>query len=639
MKRYPRFAIRVSPLMFLLLLFISPVALFAQKGGQMPITASAEARALFLQGRNKVDNLEDPGMLFEQAIQKDPNFALAYLYAGRTNQEFWKNLEKAVSLTDKVSAGEKEWILAAKAQAEGNSTERKQHLEQLLKLHPGDVRAHEQMAIYYRSIGDDASSLKHFAEAVKLDKNYAPGYNSIGYAYISLGRYPDAEQSFKTYIQLIPKNPNPYDSYAELLLKMGRYDESIEQYNKALALDPTFFNSYGGVGNNYIFKGDYVKARAAYQSMFDKAPDDGGRDQALVALMGSYFHEGKVDEALKVNERRREMAEKSKDVQRLIGIYSNAGFLLAESGRLDEAAKQFEMADQLREDASLSPAFKENARLGKMQNRARLLIARQEFGPAKTELEEIGRFVAAKKNPNQERAYNQTLGLLELGQKNYAKAVEYFSKAAPDDPYVWYYTAQAYEGLGDKQNATKLYRRIADWNQNDTGYAVVRPRAIAKLAEASSLASGQTTGTKPDESNAMGEKVGATSSAEQELIKLDKEWGEAGLRGDAAVLEGILADDFMGVSPTGIATKAQSIAEAKTNAANITNATYIADQYTVRFLDPNTAVMTHSALEKGLDKGKEYTDQHRSMHVWVKRNGRWQVVASQATPVPTKSTP
>ena len=146
------------------------------------------------------------------------------------------------------------------------------------------------------------------------------------------------------------------------------------------------------------------------------------------------------------------------------------------------------------------------------------------------------------------------------------------------------------------------------------------------------------TETKPvaDQAKPVGEPVAATPSAEQELIAIDKQWGDAGLKGDSAVLESILADDFSGIGPTGVVTKAQSIAEAKTNAPNITNATYVADEYTVRFLDPNTAVMTHRAVEKGLNKGKEYTDQHRSMHVWVKRDGRWQVVASQASPIPQK---
>ncbi len=149
----------------------------------------------------------------------------------------------------------------------------------------------------------------------------------------------------------------------------------------------------------------------------------------------------------------------------------------------------------------------------------------------------------------------------------------------------------------------------------------------------------QTPEKKVEKVQPTGEKVSSTSNAEQELINLDKQWGDAGLRGDATTLEGILADDFIGVSETGVATKAQNIAEAKTNAPNLTNATYVASDYTVRFLDANTAVMTHSALEKGLDKGKEYSNQHRSMHVWVKRDGRWRVVASQATPVQQKATP
>ena len=158
--------------------------------------------------------------------------------------------------------------------------------------------------------------------------------------------------------------------------------------------------------------------------------------------------------------------------------------------------------------------------------------------------------------------------------------------------------------------------------------------ALAVLVMAASLAIGQTTEKKPDQAKPAGEKVAASSSsADQDLIKLDKEWGEAGLHGDTAALERILADDFMGSGPTGVMTKAQSVAQAKSDSANITDATYIADEYTVRWLDKDTAIMFHRAVEKGKNKGADYTDQHRSIHVWKKVNGRWQVVASQALPI------
>jgi tetratricopeptide (TPR) repeat protein len=471
----------------LLMLFIAPAALLAQQK-EMPLTTSKEALALFVQGRNKSENLEDPGTLFEQTIQKDPNFALAYLFAGRTNQEFRKNVEKAASLVDKVSPGEREWILAAKDQVDGNLAGRKMHLEQLLKLHPADKRAHSQMGFYYRSIGDDATALRHFTESVKLDKKYAPAYNNIGYSNLSLGRYADSERAFKTYIKLIPKNPNPYDSYAELLMKRGEYDESIKQYNQALVIDPTFINSYRGIGNNYAYKRDYAKARESYQRMFDKASDDGLRDLALQSAMNSYVTEGQIVKALEVNEQRREIAEKAGDGASLIGIYTTAGYILVESGKLEDAAKQFELADQLRNDSSVAATVRENRRFGGMQNRARLLIARLEFDLAKTQLEEIKQYVSSRNNPNQVRSYNETAGFLELGQKNYAKALEYFAKADPNDPYVWYYQAVAQEAAGDGKQAASLYHKVSNWNQlDDTGYALVRTRAIAREVELAKL--------------------------------------------------------------------------------------------------------------------------------------------------------
>lgn len=43
--------------------------------------------------------------------------------------------------------------------------------------------------------------------------------------------------------------------------------------------------------------------------------------------------------------------------------------------------------------------------------------------------------------------------------------------------------------------------------------------------------------------------------------------------------------------------------------------------------------MTHRTTITGKRDGKDFTEMRRSMHVWVKRDGRWQVVATQATPI------
>ena len=456
-------------------------AIFAQTG-DMPLTASKEAVLLFNQGNSKADNLEDPGTLFDQAIQKDPNFAFGYLFAGQNNREFQKNLEMAVSLMDKASPGEREWILAAQEQANGNPAGQLGHLEQLLKLHPSDKRVHSQMGFYYRGLGDDATALRHFKNAVKMDKQFAPVYNNIGYSNMALGRLDDAEAAFKTYIKLIPSNPNPYDSYAEFLMKTGRFDESIKQYNMALAKDPTFLASYRGIGNNYGYKGDHAKSREVYQIVLDKATNDGQRNQALTSIVNSYIAEGKFDKALEVNEKRRMMAENQGDSQAVFFIHNLSGFINIESGNLEAAASHFAMATKVSDDPGFAPAQRENRRFNERGQQARLLAARGDFDAARVELKAMGEYLSTRKNINQQRNFNQVSGLVELKQKNYPKAQEFFAGANPNDPLVWYYQAVAFEQSGDKKSAAGLYRKIADWNQLDTpGYALVRPRAIAAL--------------------------------------------------------------------------------------------------------------------------------------------------------------
>ena len=461
------------------LLFAAFAPAAIAQSGDMPLTASKEALALFKQGLEKAENLEDPGTLFDQAVQKDPNFAFGYLFAGQNNMEFRQNLEKAVSLADKASPGEREWILAAQEQNNGNPIGRYGHLEKLMKLHPKDKRVQTQMAIYYRGIGDEANALRHFTESTKLDNKYAPAYNNIGYSNLALGKYKDAEAAFKTYIKLIPNNPNPYDSYAELLMQTGKFDESIKQYNMALSKDPTFIVSYRGMGNDYEYKGDHAKAREVYQLMFDKSTNDGNRDQALSSMMNSYIAEGNYPKALEMNERRIAMAEKAGDVQTMFQLRNLSGFINVETGDLDAAAKQYELAEKHANDPSLPAATAGNRRFNSGLQRARYLAARGEFDAARAEIEKARPHLEKSRNINQERNFSLAAGYIDLKQKNFAKALEHFAKANPADPLVWYYRAAAAEGSGDSKAATELYRRIATWNQLDTpGYALIRSKSV-----------------------------------------------------------------------------------------------------------------------------------------------------------------
>jgi tetratricopeptide (TPR) repeat protein len=454
---------------------------------EVPITTSSkEALNLFLSGRDKLENIEffEAAPLFDKAIQLDPNFALAYLYrasSGGGYNVFRQNLDKAVSISDKVSEGEKLQILFVQAQFDGNGLKQKEYLDQLLKSFPSDKRIHYWAGGYYYGINDFPTALVHLTKSAVLDNKYAPAYNLIGYCQSALGNYQEAEKAFQTYIELIPNNANPYDSYAELLLKMGKYDESIAQYKKALEKDPMFTTSLAGIGNNYIFKGDYGSARKYYQEYFDKAPTIDEKFSAIDLKATSFIHEGKIKEALTAYDEYRALAEKENLIPNTINSYLIQGLILAENGNSLEGMKYFQKSIDFMEKLKLQEAEKENFATFLMIERVYFLAANGELDKATDESEKCISKVESRKDPVQEMTLNSIMGYLECKKGNYDKAIQYFSKGTKDNPFYWYYTALAFSNKGDKQNALKLFEKITKWNVNSTDLALVRKRASAEM--------------------------------------------------------------------------------------------------------------------------------------------------------------
>ncbi|MCA1574069.1 MAG: DUF4440 domain-containing protein [Acidobacteria bacterium] len=132
-------------------------------------------------------------------------------------------------------------------------------------------------------------------------------------------------------------------------------------------------------------------------------------------------------------------------------------------------------------------------------------------------------------------------------------------------------------------------------------------------------------------SQPAGVKV-ALGNAEQELTELDRMWTQAGVRGDASILERVLADDYSATNALGkTVTKAEAIADLKSGTSKLDSNT--ADNYSVRVFG-DTAVMTHDGVRTGQREGKAFSERYRSLHVFVKRGGKWQVVASQNMTLP-----
>lgn len=469
-----------------IVLFTLPPELQAQNK-EVPITASSkEALNLFVQGRDRLENSDfrTAQHFFQQAVEKDPSFAMGYLYLAQTSSgfdNFIKNLDKAVSLTSKISAGEKNQILYMKANSDGDGVKQKEYLGLLLKEYPSDKRI--QLLAGFREYGNNnyAEALKYMKKASELDPNFAPAYNMIGYCQSGLNNYPEAEKAFQKYISLSENNANAYDSYAELLLTMGKYDESIAQYKKALEINPEFFSSMVGIGNNYVFKGDFNTARKYYGEYFDKATLVSDKLTALFWEAVAYVHEGNSGKAISVLDESSNLAEKENQKSRVINLATTQALIYSETGNPAKGMECYHKADNLIRESKFPESVNESFMTNSMLWNLYALIANNKLDEASAAVPKCRQKVESRKDPSEERYFNSLLGLLELKKGDYDKAISYFSKSNPESPSVQYYTGLAYQKLGDKQKASKMFEKIVKSNANGMSLALFRQKATHEL--------------------------------------------------------------------------------------------------------------------------------------------------------------
>src|SRR5437868_12591808 len=116
------------------------------------------------------------------------------------------------------------------------------------------------------------------------------------------------------------------------------------------------------------------------------------------------------------------------------------------------------------------------------------------------------------------------------------------------------------------------------------------------------------------------------SSVEQAIRQLDKERIQAQIGADAVALERIYADDFIGIGPSGtVRTKPQVLADFTSH--DLKFQTITTDDVRIRVYG-NTVVETGRSTMVGQDKGRVVPRDNRFTRVWVRRQGRWRIVAN-----------
>lgn len=458
--------------------------------GKVPITTnSQEALQDFLKGRQLFENLlaQESLKYFEQAINKDPNFAFARLYyanAQPTPKGFFNEFDKALALVDKVSDGERMWILGVQSAVNGMPLKQREFFQKLCEAYPNDERAHGLLGNHYFGQQMYKEAIDEYEKAIQINAGYPQVYNQLGYSNRQLGNYGEAEKAFTKYIELIPNDPNPYDSQAELKMKMGQFEASIELYQKALEINPNFVASHIGIATNFNFLGEHQQAREQLETLLEIARNNGERRAAHFAIAVSYVDEGNYEKALDELTLMYNIARETNDAAAMAGDLVNMGNILYEMGKFDDAQKNYDMSVKAMRESGLEKEVIDNAERFYLYNNGRVALKKGNLKLSKDKCEQFIASASEVKNTFQLWLAHELEGMIALSENDYEKAIKELNQANQQNPYTFYRIAMVYERLGDNQSAQKFYEKAATDNTlNSFNYAFIRTKASEKMME------------------------------------------------------------------------------------------------------------------------------------------------------------
>lgn len=236
-------------------------------------TNNVEAYHLYLKGRyfwNKrtVENLNKSIAFYEQAISKDPAYALAYTGLADCYQ----------LLAEYEAATPKEAFTKARAAA---------------------------------------------IKALQIDDQLAEAHTSLAYTLAFYDwDWTNAEKEFKRAIELNPNYPTAHQWYAEFLVALGRFDEARAEYERALQLDPTSLIILADIASYFFMVRDFDQSIAQSRKVIEMDPNFA---YGYIFLMVSYGQKGMKQEMAEAYVKSVELFGETREAKELKETLSKSG--------------------------------------------------------------------------------------------------------------------------------------------------------------------------------------------------------------------------------------------------------------------------------------------------------------------------
>ena len=230
-------------------------AKMSQRLGARRDTENTEAYQLYLRGRYYWSTFDSQQVgesvnYFKSAIEKDPNYALAYagladaysvagIYGPLTVQEAYplqrEAAIQAVRLDDNLSEAHQA-LGAGKLLYDWDWQGAATELKRAIELDPNNLDAHELYGYYSEAMGRPDDAVRETQRAVEIDPRWVIANNDLTIALNEAGRYAEAIKQAEHACNLNPSQSSPQAFLGYAYLREHRFDDAIAAFQRSIKL-------------------------------------------------------------------------------------------------------------------------------------------------------------------------------------------------------------------------------------------------------------------------------------------------------------------------------------------------------------------------------------------------------------------
>jgi len=254
--------------------------------------------------RQSDSNAEKVLALYDQAVKRDPRFALAYagsadadlLMARLTKDPVWTEralgaAQQAETLNDQLP--EVHMSLGLVYTRTGKYTEAIAELRQALRLAPNSDEAHRRLGEAYEAAGQTADAIAAYREATTINPYLWWNFNSLAAAYFHRGDDEHALEAYQKVTQLQPDIATGWAGMGAAYYGLGDWNKCVAAIEEAIRRQPKAIY-YSQLGVAHFYLEHYDKA----VELFGKAAQMEPKDPAYQTYLGdAYRWSGQRDKA------------------------------------------------------------------------------------------------------------------------------------------------------------------------------------------------------------------------------------------------------------------------------------------------------------------------------------------------------